>query len=114
MGRCRGNLGPRQRGLRWLAAAAAVLTAVLLVPIVAVPGLRAVIVLLVGMASFCALQARASTCAVLALRGLRNFDRGVEPEPSRIARVHAIATAHRIILGTMATTTFAAVLAMLW
>ncbi|MBK6923590.1 MAG: hypothetical protein IPH07_39755 [Deltaproteobacteria bacterium] len=113
MGRCRGNLGPRQRRLRWQAAAAAALTIAALLPFAETFGVLVVLVVLVGLGSFCALQARAHTCAVLAMRGLRNLDRGVEPEPDHLARVQAIAAAHRIVLGCAGTTVGAAVLAML-
>lgn len=104
-----GNLGPRERRKRWIEAAAALATAVAFMQLVAATALaRGLVVLLVALAAFCALQARASTCAILALQGRRNLDHGAEPidDPTACRRLRF--EAWRILGLTLATTVLAA------
>lgn len=111
---CCSNLGPRQERLRWLASAASVATAVALLATSAGPWVRVAVVVLVGLAALCGLQAHRKTCVILAFAGLRDLDHGREPVPDWDTRVVLRAQAWRIVgvsLGLATITAAAAILA---
>ncbi len=112
MAGCCTNLGPRQQRLRWLASAAAVATALALSTWCAGPWVRVAVVVLVGLAGFCGLQAHRGTCVILAFAGLRDLDRGREPVPDWDSRVVLRAQAWRIVLVSVGLVTITASVAI--
>ncbi|MBX7077708.1 MAG: hypothetical protein K1X88_00890 [Nannocystaceae bacterium] len=58
------------------------------------------IVTLATAACFCALQAAANTCAILALRGRQDLDRGSEPIVDACLRAVVLERGRRIVIAT--------------
>ncbi len=112
---CSGNLGPRQRCIRALEGAAAATTALGLAAWCTAPcgWVRAVIVTLATAACFCALQAAANTCAILAMRGRQDLDRGSEPIVDAHLRTAVLARGQRIVIATAIVFVLASVTAWL-